>query len=108
MMSSSAVEVQLQRPVVKPDERRRERRYYIPHPPSVEIRIPPQTEIIEAEVVNVSKNGIGLVSRDYITPGLQIMFTFGDQYVFARVRHCQPIENGFAIGAAIRDMALSH
>lgn len=93
---------------VRPEDRRRERRYAIPNPPTVELRIPPRSEVIAAEVVNISKNGIGLVSRVYITPGLQIMFLFGDQYVFARVRHCKPLENDYAIGASIRDVVLSH
>jgi hypothetical protein len=102
-MSSSIVDFRAQVTAVRPEDRRRERRYAIPNQ-RVDLRIPPESQIIEAHVVNVSKNGVGLVSRDYINPGLQIMFSFGDQYVFARVRHCKPVENGFAIGASIRDV----
>ncbi len=93
---------------IRPEDRRRERRYSIPHPQRVELRIPPQSNAIAADVVNISRNGIGLISRVHIAPGLQIMFLFGDQYVFARVRHCKQMENEFAIGASIRDVVLSH
>ena len=102
-MSSSLVDFRAQGTAVRPEDRRRERRYPIPSQ-RVELRIPPESLVIEAHVVNVSKNGVGLVSRDYINPGLQIMFSFGDQYVFARVRHCKPVEDGFSIGASIRDV----
>ncbi len=102
-MSSSTVDFQADVKTVRPEERRRERRYSIPHQ-SVELRIPPESQIIEAQVVNVSRNGVGLLSRDHIDPGLQIMFSFGDQYVFARVRHCKPVEDHFSIGACINDV----
>ncbi len=90
-------------PAAKGADRRRERRYVIPNQ-SVEIRIPPESQIIRALVVDVSKNGVGLIASDFINPGLQIMFSFGDQYVFARVRRCHPVESGFSIGASIRDV----
>jgi hypothetical protein len=102
-MSSSLVDFLIPGPTADTDERGTEPRYSIPNQ-SVDLRIPPESQIIRAQVVNVSKNGVGLISRDYINPGLQIMFSFGDQYVFARVRHCNPVEDGFAIGASIRDV----
>jgi hypothetical protein len=102
-MSASPVDFRAQETAVKPEDRRGERRYSIPNQ-RVELRIPPESRIIEAQVVNVSKNGVGLIAQHHINPGLQIMFSFGDQYVFARVRHCKPVENGFSIGACIRDV----
>ena len=75
-----------------------------PQSKRVEIRDPAESQVIEAQVTNVSRNGVGLVSKDFIDAGVQIMFAFGDQYVYARVRHCHPVENGFVIGAAIGDM----
>ena len=107
-MSTSAADIRVEISTIRPEDRRRERRYNIPNPPRVELRIPPQSHAIAADVVNISRNGIGLISHIYIAPGLQIMFLFGDQYVFARVRHCKRLENGFAIGASIRDVVLSH
>ncbi len=102
-MSTSTVDFRAHVTAVRPEDRRRERRYTIPNQ-RVELRIPPESETIAAEVVNVSKNGVGLISQDHINPGLQIMFSFGEEYVFARVRHCKPVENGFSIGASIRDV----
>jgi hypothetical protein len=102
-MSSTPVDFRVQSPTADADERRRERRYSVPNQ-SVEIRILPESQVIRAQVVNVSKNGVGLISPDYIEPGLQVMFLFGDQYVFARIRHCKPFEDGFSIGATIRDV----
>jgi hypothetical protein len=102
-MSSPTFDFRAQGPAVRPQDRRGERRYDIPNQ-RVELRIPPESQIIEAHVVNVSKNGVGLITQDHINPGLQIMFSFGDQYVYARVRHCKAVENGFSIGVCIRDV----
>jgi hypothetical protein len=102
-VSSPTFDFRPQGPAVRPEDRRRESRYDIPNQ-RVELRIPPESQIIEAHVVNVSKNGVGLITQDHMNPGLQIMFSFGDQYVYARVRHCKPVENGFSIGACIHDV----
>jgi hypothetical protein len=85
-------------------DRRGEHRYPISNPVSVQLKVPPASEIIEAQVVDVSKNGIGLVAKSHIIPGVQIVFRFGEQNVFARVRHCRPGEGGFVIGATIADV----
>jgi hypothetical protein len=85
-------------------DRRGEHRYPISNPVSVQLKVSPANEIIEAEVVDVSRNGIGLVAKNYITPGLQIVFRFGEQMVVAKVCHCKPGESGFAIGAIIGDV----
>jgi hypothetical protein len=110
-MSATVSEVQTielgQGAAAREADRRKERRYAIPNQ-DVAIRIPPESRVIEAQVTDVSRNGVGLLSADSIDPGVQIMFSFGDQYVYARVRHCHPVVNGFAIGAAIRQMMLSH
>jgi hypothetical protein len=85
-------------------ERRREPRYAIPRGMKLEVRLPPDRSIVEAELRDLSLNGLGLVAQDFIAPGESITFPVGLEWVVAEVRYCRPEGTGFAIGAFICDI----
>jgi hypothetical protein len=86
------------------DDRRDFPRYPIPNRLAVELRVLPSTEIIPAQIQDLSREGVGLITDVFIAPGESITFPVGDDWVVADVRHCNPGEDGFVIGGLITDI----
>jgi hypothetical protein len=86
------------------DDRRDFPRYPIPNRLAVELRVLPSTEIIPAQIQDLSREGVGLITDVFIAPGESITFPVGDDWVVADVRHCNPSEDGFIIGGLITDI----
>jgi hypothetical protein len=86
------------------DDRRDFPRYQIPNRLPVELRVLPATEVIPAQIQDISREGVGLVTEVFIAPGESITFPVGADWVVADVRHCQPCEEGFFVGGVITDI----
>jgi hypothetical protein len=82
-------------------ERRRARR--IPCTPTrVIVRVDERPTPVEAEVLNISKAGIGLRTASAMTLGWCVQVDMEHSVVTAKVRYCQMNENGtFHIGLEI-------
>ena len=89
---------------VRPPDQRRERRYAIPRGMKLRVRTSGQDELVDAELRDISRNGMGLLSPRVIPPGASISFPFGSQQIFADVRYCCPVRTGFVVGALIREV----
>lgn len=89
---------------VRPPDQRREPRYAIPRGMKLKVRTSPEDELVEAELRDLSRNGVGLLSPRIITPGASIRFPFGSQQIFADVRYCCPTGTGFVVGALILEV----
>ena len=86
------------------DDRRVFPRYTIAKKLAVELRVLPATEVIPAQIHDLSRDGIGLVTNVFIAPGESITFPVGADWVVADVRHCHPNEDGFVVGGVITDI----
>lgn len=82
-------------------ERRREFRYPISAGVRVELRSDELRGPLDAEVVNISKNGFGVIVAVYVAPHTGIVFQFGPKKVFANVRYCRKAPGGYEIGLLI-------
>jgi hypothetical protein len=84
---------------------RRERRHPIPRGMKLQVRTSQQQEFVEAELHDISRNGVGFLSPRLLTPGASISFPFGSQQrIFAQVRHCHPNGTSFVVGALILEV----
>ena len=79
-------------------------RYTIPNRFVVQLRVLPSTEVIPAQIQDLSRDGVGLVTDVFIAPGESITFPVGGDWVVADVRHCQPCHGGFVVGGMITDI----
>lgn len=70
----------------------------------VALRIVPQTETVEAELRNLSRHGVALVSQSFAAPGSYISFYFSGARVYGHVRHCRLTRVGFILGARVTDV----
>jgi hypothetical protein len=70
----------------------------------LQLRTSLQQEAVEAELRDLSRNGVGLLSPRLIPPGASIIFPFGSQRIFAQARYCRPISTGFVVGALILEV----
>jgi hypothetical protein len=86
------------------DDRRVFPRYTIARKLAVELRVLPATEVIPAQIHDLSRDGIGLVTNVFIAPGESVTFPVGTDWVVADVRHCHPCEGGFVVGGVITDI----
>ena len=86
------------------DDRRISPRYTIANKLAVELRVLPATQVIPAQIHDLSREGIGLVTSVFIAPGESITFPVGADWVVADVRHCRPAENGYVVGGVITDI----
>ncbi len=86
------------------DDRRISPRYTIAKKLAVELRILPGTQVIPAQIHDLSRHGIGLVTNVFIAPGESITFPVGADWVVADVRHCHRGEDGFVVGGVITDI----
>ena len=89
---------------VRPPDLRRERRHAIPRGMKLKVRTSPQNELVDAELRDISRNGVGLTSPRVIPPGASISFPFGSQRIFAQVRYCSSVGTGFMVGALILEV----
>jgi len=89
---------------VRPPDLRRERRHAIPRGMTLKVRTSPQNELVDAELRDISRNGVGLISPRLIPTGASITFPFGSQRIFAQVRYCRPTSTAFMVGALILEV----
>jgi|SRR5579863_1251131 len=89
---------------VRPPDLRRERRHAIPSGMKLKVRTSSQKETVDAELRDISRNGVGLISPSVIVPGASITFPFGSQRIFAQVRYCSSIGANFVVGALILEV----
>jgi hypothetical protein len=89
---------------VRPPDQRRERRYAIPRGMKLRVRTSGQDAPVDAELRDISRNGVGLISPRILPLGASISFPFGSQQIFANVRYCCPTGTGFAVGALILEV----
>jgi len=89
---------------VAPPDQRRERRYNIPKGMKLRVQTSRQSELLDAELRDISRNGVGLMSPRLISPGESISLPFGSQRIFAQVRYCCPAGAGFVVGALILEV----
>jgi hypothetical protein len=79
-------------------------RYAIPNRLGVELRVLPSTEVIPAQIQDLSREGVGLVTKVFIAPGESVTFPVGDDWVVAEIRHCDAGEGGYILGGLITDI----
>jgi hypothetical protein len=89
---------------VRPPDQRGERRYAIPKGMTLKVRTSPENELVHAELRDISRSGVGLISPRIIALGALISFPFGSRRIFADVRYCCPTGTGFVVGALIREV----
>lgn len=89
---------------VRPPDQRGERRYAIPRGMTLKVRTSPDDELVDAELRDISRSGVGLISPRIIALGGSISFPFGSRRIFADVRYCCPTGTGFVVGALIREV----
>lgn len=87
-------------------ERRTEPRFPVVRAVTLRVWTPPNFEIVTGQVRDISRSGVGLVTRTHVAPGSEIEFRVGEFQVFAEVRHCRGAEGGFVLGARIHDVVL--
>lgn len=90
------------------DDRRVFPRYPIANKLSVQLRVLPATEVIPAQIHDLSRDGIGLMTGVFIAPGESITFPVGADWIVADVRHCHPGANGFLVGGVITDIVYAN
>ncbi|HEV2200725.1 MAG TPA: PilZ domain-containing protein [Bryobacteraceae bacterium] len=79
-------------------------RYPIPNKLAVSLRILPATDVIPAQIHDLSRDGVGLMTNVFIAPGESVTFPVGSDWVVAEVRHCNPSTAGYVVGAMITDI----
>jgi PilZ domain len=89
---------------IRPPDQRRERRHAIPRGMRLRVQISREDELVDAELRDISRNGVGLISPRVIPPGASITFPFGSQRIFAQVRYCHPAGTSFVVGALISEV----
>jgi len=89
---------------VRPADVRRERRHAIPRGMKLRVRTSSQNETVDAELRDISRNGVGLISQTLLPPGASITFPFGSQRIFAQVRYCSSSGANFVVGALILEV----
>lgn len=89
---------------VRPPDQRRERRYAIPRGMKLSVRTSGQDGLVDAELRDISRNGVGFLSPRIMRPGAPITIPFGSQQIFAQVRYCCSIGTGFVVGALILEV----
>jgi hypothetical protein len=68
------------------------------------VRTSSQNETVDAELRDISRNGVGLISQTVLPPGASITFPFGSQRIFAQVRYCSSSGANFVVGALILEV----
>jgi hypothetical protein len=89
---------------LRPPDQRRERRYAIPRGMKLKVQTSGLDQLLDAELRDISRNGVGLLSPRVILPGAAISIPFGSQRIFAQVRYCYGAGPGFVVGALILEV----
>lgn len=59
---------------------------------------------LKVEIVNISKNGLGILSPKAILPGTMVQLRIEDRVEFGHVRYCSaPGDDGFRVGLRLHD-----
>ena len=94
-------------PAQTPAERRVEPRFLVVRDVTLRVWMPPDFEIVEGQVRDISRSGVGVMTPTHIPPGSEIEFRIGDFQVFAEVRHCRAgVGGGFVLGAKLHEVVL--
>ena len=88
-----------------PADMRRERRHTLPMGVKIKVQTSPQNKLVDAELRDISRNGVGFIAVGLIPSGTSINFPFGSQRIFAQVRYCCAVGTGFVVGALILEVA---
>ena len=95
----------LNTPVGDPNDDRRDfPRYEIPNHFGVALRVLPSTDVVTAQIQNLSRDGVGLTTDVFIAPGESVTFPVGSDWIVADVRYCNQSDGRFTIGAVITDI----
>jgi len=86
------------------EDRRDFPRYEIPNHFGVALRVLPSTDVVPAQIQNLSRDGVGLMTDVFIAPGESVTFPVGSDWVVADVRYCNQSDGRFLIGAMITDI----
>lgn len=66
---------------------------------------PLQPERWPVEIVDVSKNGLGLIVPIHLSPGSLVQIKIGSRFVLGEVRYCKAInDREFRIGVRLHDI----
>lgn len=79
-------------------------RYAIPNRLSVDLRVLPATDVVPAQIQDLSREGVGLFTQVFIAPGESITFPVGEDWVVAEVRYCNTTADGYTVGGFITDI----
>jgi hypothetical protein len=71
---------------------------------TLKVQTSPRNEVMDAELRDISRNGVGLLTWGVIPPGASISFPFGSQWIHAQVRYCSSVGTGFMVGALILEV----
>ena len=88
----------------RPPDLRRERRHAIPKGINLKVRTSPQNDLVDAELRDISRSGVGMLSPRILPAGMPISFPFGSERIFAQVRYCSPDGSSFMVGALILEV----
>jgi len=84
--------------------RRKEPRVRLASGLIVHISLPPAEDTVEAELNNVTHEGVGFVTEIRFARGTIITFRCANQRVYARVEYCRGCASGYQVGAHINDV----
>ena len=88
----------------KTEDRRDFPRYEIPNHFAVALRVLPSTDVVTAQIQDLSRDGVGLITDVFIAPGESVTFPVGNDWVVADVRYCRTRNGKYSIGAMITDI----
>ena len=87
------------------DDRRVFPRYPIANKLAVQLRVLPATDVISAQIHDLSREGIGLLSEDASSRlANRSASRSGTDWVVAEVRHCRTQPDGYLVGGVITDI----
>ncbi len=82
-------------------EQRREQRIAVQDKALVTIVTKDRPAPSQVEVLDISRNGMKLLSRRGLDPGTLIHIRLSSVVVFGRIRRCQPVGESFHVGVQI-------
>jgi hypothetical protein len=85
------------------DERRRETRIPTSDSASVQVIGPPTLECMDAQVLDVSRNGLKIHIPKFLTIGVILRLQLRTMWVVGEVRYCVQTDDGFCAGLYIQD-----
>jgi hypothetical protein len=84
-------------------ERRSEARYLTQDPAEIEI-LPGPSEPFYGTILDVSRSGLRVALRKRISRGEQVKVKLHRNVIFAEVRYCRSVADGFQAGLKIQDL----